>query len=110
MNLQELRMHRGFRPACYGCGVRMDHCAKVYADLHGPAFQAYYCTPCAQELRAAEVRAERQHRDMTYHGAHLRDAELMRQFARSDLTERGRMMLLSGLAGFDRTVGLDSAA
>ena len=63
MNLQEVTMHRGFRPACYGCGFRMDHTVKVYADLHGPAFQAYYCTPCAQDLRAREnMRPERRQR------------------------------------------------
>lgn len=97
MNLQEMPMQRGFRPACWRCGVRMDHCVKVYADLDGPAFQAYYCGPCVQVLRSREVA-----RSMADH----RDAEIMRQFARMDLNERGRLMQYSGLAGFDRTVGL----
>ena len=91
-------MQRGFRPACWGCGVRMDHCVKVYADLHGPAFQAYYCTPCAQGLRAREV---------AYKMADERDAEIMGRFVRLAFnaeTRPRRMMLLSGLAGFEREV------
>jgi len=75
----------------------MNDCARVYADLHGPAFQAYYCTPCAQALRAREV---------AYKMADERDAEIMGRFVRLAFnaeTRPRRMMLLSGLAGFDRT-------
>jgi hypothetical protein len=59
MNLIEFRPHSLFRPACHGCGAR-GHV--THADLDGPAWQAYYCTPCTQNLRAGQMRADREAR------------------------------------------------
>jgi hypothetical protein len=38
------------RVPCTGCGSRAD-----YADLDGPAFNAYYCQRCVEMLQAVDV-------------------------------------------------------
>lgn len=93
MNLQLLRVPQGFRVACYGCSTRIGECATVHADLDGPAYQAYYCMPCTQGLRA---------RALAYQMADERDARIMAELTRAKLNRRGRLMMGSGLAGFQR--------
>lgn len=43
-----------------GCGKRFSQReAKVYADLDGPPFQAYYCEKCVEKRKAAQNWAQR---------------------------------------------------
>ena len=41
--------HNDLRVYCSACN-RIFPLAKVLADLDGPAFRAYYCQPCADEI------------------------------------------------------------
>ena len=42
---------------CYGCKRRIQG-AKLYADLDGPAFEAFYCLECAGVLLEEEKKEE----------------------------------------------------
>jgi hypothetical protein len=55
---------------CHGCGRHVNQAQEtVYADLEGPAFQAYYCGTCAPSCLCGAAK----HGQWTagvHHGAH----------------------------------------
>ena len=46
--------HNDARVYCYACN-RIFSLARVICDLDGPAYRAYYCQPCAENLTAAAL-------------------------------------------------------